>query len=83
LITFRPTGVDLEPTAYLKECITALTNYLFVDMRDRDLVVLRIRNTENVQYKRVGASFRRRDKLKPNVGWGVLGKVVLSNSRPE
>ena len=52
-------------------------------MRDRDLVVLRIRNTENVQYKRVGASFRRRDKLKPNVGWGVLGKVVLSNSRPE
>jgi len=49
-------------------------------VRDRDLVGQRIRNTENVQEKLVGISFRRRDQLKPDVVWGVLGKVVLSNA---
>jgi len=44
------------------------------------LVGLRIRNTENVQDKVVGISFRRRDQLKPDVVWGVLGKVVQSNA---
>ena len=43
-------------------------------MRDRDLVVLRIRNTENVQDKVVCISFRRREQLKPDAVWGVLGK---------
>jgi len=28
LINFRPATEDVEPTVYLKECITALTNYL-------------------------------------------------------
>ena len=50
-------------------------------MRDRDLVGLRIRNTEYVQDKVVGISFRRRDQLKLGVVWGVLGKVVQSNAR--
>jgi hypothetical protein len=81
LIKFRPPSEDAEPTVYLKECITALTNYLVDDVRDRDLVGLRIRNTENVQDKVVGISFRRRDQLKPDVVWGVLGKVVQSNAR--
>jgi len=58
-----------------------LTNYLFDDVRDRDLVRLRIRNTENVQDKVVGIRFRRRDQLKPNVIWSVLGKVVHNNAR--
>ena len=57
LITFRPPTEDVEPTLCLKECITTLTIYLFNDMRDRDLVGLRIRNTENVQDKFVGISF--------------------------
>jgi hypothetical protein len=43
-------------------------------MRDRDLVGLRIRNTENVQDEFVGISFRRRDRLKRDVVWGVLGR---------
>ena len=50
-------------------------------MRDRDLVGLRIRNTENVQDKMVGISFRRRDQLKTAVVWGVLGNFVQSNAR--
>ena len=50
-------------------------------MPDRDLVGLRIRNTENVQDKVVGISLRRRDQLKPNVVWAVLGKVIQSNAR--
>jgi hypothetical protein len=79
LIKFRPPAEDVEPTVYLKECITALTNYLVSDVRDRDLVGLRIRNTENVQDKVVCISFRRRDQLKPDVVWGVLGTVVQSN----
>ena len=81
LIKFRPTGEGHEPTTYLKECITALTNYLFDDVRHRDMVGLRIRNTENVQDKDVGISFRRCDQLKSDVVWGVLGKVVQSNAR--
>ena len=58
-----------------------MTNYLVKDVRDRDFVGLRICNTENVQDKVVGISFRRRDQLKPDVVWGVLGKVVQSNAR--
>jgi hypothetical protein len=46
-----------------------------------DLVGLRIRNTENVQDKVVDISFRCHDQLKPDVVWGMLGKVVHSNSR--
>jgi len=81
LIKFRPQGEVQEPITYLKECYTALTNYLVDDVHDRHLVGLRIRNTENVQDKVVGISLRRRDQLKPNVMWGVIGKVVQSNAR--
>jgi hypothetical protein len=75
LIKFRPPAEDIEPTVYLKEYITAFTNYLVDDVGDRDLVGLRIRNTENVQDKAVGISFRRRNQLKPDVDWGVVGEV--------
>jgi len=81
LIKFKPPGEDQEPTTYLKECITSLTNYLVDDIRDKGSVGLRIRNTENVQDKVVGISFRRRDQLKPDVVWSILGKVVQSNAR--
>ena len=50
-------------------------------MHNRDLVRLRIRNTENVQDKVVGISLRRCDQLKPDVVWGVLGKVIQSNAK--
>jgi len=49
LIMFRPRTVQHDPTVYLNECITALTNYLVDDRSDRDFVRLRIRNTVNVQ----------------------------------
>jgi hypothetical protein len=44
-------------------------------------VDLRIRNTENVQDKVVGISLRCRDRLKTDVVWSVLGKVIQSNDR--
>ena len=50
------------------------------DVPDRDLVALRIRNTENVQDKVVGNSLRRNDQLKPDMACGVLGKVIQSNA---
>ena len=50
-------------------------------MPDRDLVGLRIRNTENVQDKVVDISLRRRDQLKADVVWSVLRKVIQSNAR--
>ena len=81
LIKFRPLGEEQNPTTYLRECITALTNYLVHDVHDRDLVGLRIRNTENVQDKVVAISLRRRNQLKPDMVWGVLGKVIQSNAR--
>ena len=81
LIKFNSSGEEQEPTLYLKECITAITDYLVDKVPDRDLVGLRIRNTENVQDKVVGISLRRRDQLKPDVVWAVLGKVIQSNAR--
>ena len=72
-------GEEQEPTAYLKECITALTNCL-LEVNDRDLVGMRIRNTENVQDKVVGISFRRRDQLKPDLVV-YFSKVIQSNAR--
>jgi hypothetical protein len=74
-------GEEQEPTSYLKECITALPNYLAGDVPGRDLVGLRIRNTENVEDKLLGISLLRRDQLKPDVVWDVLGKVIQSNAR--
>jgi len=68
-------------TINLKESITKLTNYLVDKVPGRDLVVPRIRNTENSQDKVVGISLRRRDQFKPDVVWDVLGKVIQSNTR--
>jgi hypothetical protein len=81
LIKFNCPGEEQDPTTCLKECITALTNYLVDKVPDRDLVGLRYRNTENVHDKVVGISLRRRDQLKPEVVWSVLGKVIQSNAR--
>ena len=72
---------EQNPRTYLKECITALTNYLVNEVPRIDLVGFRIRNTENVEDKLVGISLRRRDQLKPEVVWAVLGKVIQSNAR--
>lgn len=50
-------------------------------MPGRDLVGLRIRNTENVQDKAVGISLRPCDPFKPDVVWDILWKVIQSNDR--
>jgi hypothetical protein len=50
------------------------------DVPGRDLVGLRIRNTEDIQDKVVGISLHRRDHLEPDVVWGVLAKVIQSNA---
>ena len=57
-----------------------MNNYFVDDLRDRNLVGLRIRNTENVQDNMVGLRFRHREQLTPDVVWGVLGKVVQSDA---
>jgi len=70
----------VQPTVYLKECITALTNYLVENVRHRELVGLRICNTENVQDKVLGISFRRRDQLSlmlSGVCWGMSFNQML------
>jgi len=50
------------------------------DVPVRDIVDLRIRNTENVEDKVIGLSSRRRDRLKRDVVWVALEKVIDSNS---
>ena len=55
-------------------------NYLVDEVPDRNLVGLRIRNTENVQDNLVGISLRRRDQFQPDVVWAVIGKVIQSNA---
>ena len=42
---------------------------------------LRISSTEKIQHKVVGVSLRCRDRLKPDVVWDVLAKVIQSNAR--
>jgi len=79
LIKFRSPGKEQETSTYLKECITALNYYLVDEVNDRDLVGLRKRNTENVQDKVVGISFRRREQLKPDLVWEITSKVIQSN----
>ena len=67
LTKLRPPGEEQVPKAYLKEYITALNNYLVDDVRDRNLLGLRIRNSENLQDKVVDISLGRRDQSKPDV----------------
>jgi hypothetical protein len=81
LIKFNNPGEEQEPMTYLKESITALTDYLVREVPDRDMVGLSIRNTENLQDKAIGISLRRRDQLKPDVVWSVLCKIIQSNAR--
>jgi len=51
LIKFSSLGKEQEPSTYLKECVTALTNYLVDEVNDKDLVGLRIRNIEKCRIK--------------------------------
>ena len=76
LSKFNSPGEEHDPAPYLKECITALTNYLVVEVPGRDLVGLIIRNTKNVEDKVTGISLHRRDQLESHVVWGVLAKVI-------
>jgi len=74
VIKFKLPGQEREPMTYLNDCITELTNYLVDDVPDRYLVGVRIRNTENLQDKVLGISFRCRDQMKPDLIWAVLSK---------
>jgi hypothetical protein len=78
---FDSTDEEQEPTAYLRECITALTNYLVEEVPGMNLVVFRIRNSNNVGNKVVGFTLWRRYQFKPDVVWDVLGKNIQSNAR--
>jgi hypothetical protein len=80
LIKFRAPSEEQESLSYLKECITALCNYLVDKVPDRDLVGLRIRNSDELD-KVAGIILRQRDQFKADMVWDVLGKVVQSNSR--
>jgi hypothetical protein len=81
LIKFNSPGEEQEPILYLSRCITGLTDYSLDEVPDRDLVGLTIPNLENTMNKPVSISLRRRDQLKPDVVWDVLGKVIQSNAQ--
>jgi len=80
-ISFNSPVEEQNPGTYLKECIIELTNYLVDEVPARDLLKLRIRNTENVEAKVVGISLRRLEQLNPDLAWTVIGKVIQSNTR--
>jgi hypothetical protein len=67
LIRFNSPTEQQDPTVYLRECITGLTNYLVDEVPNRDLVGLTIPNTDNFEDKMIGLSLRRRDQLQPDV----------------
>ena len=74
LINFKSPGEEQEPTAYLKECITALTNLLVAEVPIRELVGLGICSTKNVQDKLLGISLCRREHFKSDIGLGRAWK---------
>jgi hypothetical protein len=45
------------------------------------MVGITISNEENVQDKAIGISFRRKNRITPDVIWSDFGKVVQSNNR--
>jgi hypothetical protein len=57
LIKSNSQGEQQDSTTYLKEYITAFNKYLVHSVPDRDLVGLRIRNSQDVQDKVVGISY--------------------------
>ena len=81
LIKFNSPFEEQNPGTYIRESITALTDYLVDDVPGSDLMGLRFRNSENVEDKVVGISLRRRNKLKPDVVLVVLGKLIQNNAR--
>jgi hypothetical protein len=55
---------EQEPTLYLRECITALANYLVDEEPGRNTLGLKILKTENVQDKMVAISLGRLEHFK-------------------
>jgi hypothetical protein len=74
-VNFNSLCEEQEPTAHLKECLTALTNYLVDEIPGRNFLGLRFRNTENVQDNVVGINLRRHDQFKPDVVSTCLGRL--------
>jgi hypothetical protein len=60
-IKFNSPREEQKPIACPHECITSLKSSLVNEVCDRDLVGLRISNTENVHNKQVGINLRRRE----------------------
>jgi hypothetical protein len=81
LIKFNEPAQKVEPLSYLREFITAQTDYLARGVKDCDCVGLKITNTENATDKAMWLSFRRRDQLKPDIIMELLEKVIQSNAR--
>jgi hypothetical protein len=69
IIKFNSPGKNQDPYMYLKECVTKLTNYFVDEIPGRDVVGMKIRNTENMRDKVVGISFRRCDELNADLVW--------------
>ena len=80
LIKFNSPSGEQEPTTYVREFITSFNSALVDEVSGRDLVCLTKRNTESLQDEVVDVSLRRCDRLKPDVVWDVLGKVIQSNA---
>jgi hypothetical protein len=80
LIEFNSPVEEQEPTAYLWVCIVSFTDYMVSDVPGRDLIGLRISNTDNFQDKVLGISLGRCDQLKYDVAWDVPVKVIQSTA---
>jgi len=75
LIKFNFSGEEQDPTTYLKEFITALTNYLVDKVPGRDLVGLRIRNTGNVRIRWLALAYVAGTNLKQTWSGVYSGKL--------
>jgi hypothetical protein len=81
LIQSNPAHETSDRSVHVEAKIKSLSDHLFQNIPDRDLVGLTIRNTENMADKPGGIAFRRRDQIQSDFIWSVLRKVIQSNAR--
>jgi hypothetical protein len=67
--------------SHFQASVSDLFDYALRDSEDSDIVGITITNTENIEDKAIGLSFRRKDHLSEELLWSVFDKLTQSNAR--
>jgi len=70
-----------DPLTHFPASVNDVFGHVLLDVGDRDMVGITIRNQVNQNDKPIGINFRRKYQLSADVIWSVFEKVSQSNSR--